>query len=123
MSLANVFMFSGQGSHYCQMGRTLFDSDAIFRASMLRMNDLVQKLSGESVIDALYLAANSKSAAFDRSGASRFAFSDQPLNHGEQFVVVTMAFDPFPPPQKVDPAFGRDSLDDRFQVAFAVRES
>jgi hypothetical protein len=38
------------------------------------------------------------------------------------FVVLTMAFDPFPPPQKVDPAFGRDSLDDRFQVAFAVRE-
>jgi len=28
-----------------------------------------------------------------------------------------MAFDPFPPPQKVDSAFGRDSLDDRFQVA------
>jgi thiamine kinase-like enzyme len=40
--------------------------------------------------------------------------------HGEQLVVLTMAFDPFTPPQKVDPAFGRDSLDDRFQVAFAV---
>ena len=47
----------------------------------------------------------------------------QITNHGEQLVVLTMAFDPFPPPQKVDPAFGRDSLDDRFQVAFAVRES
>ena len=47
----------------------------------------------------------------------------QITNHGEQLVVVTMAFDPFPPPEKVDPAFGRDSLDDRFQVAFAVRQS
>jgi len=34
-----------------------------------------------------------------------------------------MAFNPFPPPEKIDPAFGRDSLDDRFQVAFAVRKS
>ena len=34
-----------------------------------------------------------------------------------------MAFDPFPPPEKIDPAFRRDSLDDRLQVAFALRES
>jgi hypothetical protein len=46
----------------------------------------------------------------------------QITHHGQQLVVLTMAFDPFPPPQKVDPAFERDSLDDRFQVAFAVRE-
>ncbi len=45
-----VFMFSGQGSQYYQMGRELFLNNALFRSWMLEMDHL----SGESVIEALY---------------------------------------------------------------------
>ncbi|MBC7984390.1 MAG: acyltransferase domain-containing protein, partial [Candidatus Obscuribacterales bacterium] len=65
--LATVFMFSGQGSQYFQMGRALFDLNATFRHSMTRLDCLVQELSGHSVIDTLYSAGHSKSAVFDRT--------------------------------------------------------
>lgn len=65
MSLKTVFMFSGQGSHYHQMGRELFEQDAAFRECMLRLNLLAQELTGESVVDAIY--SRSKEDVFDRT--------------------------------------------------------
>lgn len=60
-----VFMFSGQGSHYYQMGRELFDADDVFRHWMMTLDGLGRRLCGRSVIDALY--SSSKAEVFDRT--------------------------------------------------------
>jgi bacillaene synthase trans-acting acyltransferase len=70
-----VFMFSGQGSHYFQMGRELFDKDDVFRQWMIRLDGLAQELSGQPVIEAIY--SSSKADVFDRT----------PLTHPAIFMV------------------------------------
>lgn len=65
--LATVFMFSGQGSQYFQMGRALFDQNSTFRDSMVQMDNIVRELSGYSVIETLYSAEHTKGALFDRT--------------------------------------------------------
>jgi bacillaene synthase trans-acting acyltransferase len=62
-----VFMFSGQGSQYFQMGKALFDQDAPFRDSMLRLDAVARDLSGNSLVETLYSTASNKSARFDRT--------------------------------------------------------
>lgn len=49
-----VFMFSGQGSHFFQMGRELFERNDVFRQWMTRLNQLALRLSGEDVLGAIY---------------------------------------------------------------------
>jgi bacillaene synthase trans-acting acyltransferase len=56
-SLKTVFMFSGQGSQYLRMGRELFENNAIFRQSMLRLDTLAQMLGGEPIVETLYSGA------------------------------------------------------------------
>jgi bacillaene synthase trans-acting acyltransferase len=58
-------MFSGQGSHYHQMGRELFDTDGDFRDEMLRLDALATKMLGESVVDAIY--GSGKEQVFTRT--------------------------------------------------------
>lgn len=60
-----VFMFSGQGSQYYQMGKQLFDENAVFRECLQRLDDLAQQLSGRRVLDAVYSAG--KGETFDRT--------------------------------------------------------
>ncbi|MEO7324493.1 MAG: acyltransferase domain-containing protein [Dokdonella sp.] len=60
-----VFLFSGQGSHHFQMGRALFDHNALFRTEMTCLDAIVRELAGRSVIEVLYADANQQSAAFD----------------------------------------------------------
>lgn len=62
-----VFMFSGQGSHYFQMGRPLFEGNPIFRKHMLRLDALVRESIGASVVETLYSPANGIAAMFDRT--------------------------------------------------------
>jgi acyl transferase domain-containing protein len=64
--LDTVFMFSGQGSHYFQMGRALFEQNGVFRASMLRLDGMVRELSGSSVVETVYCENHSKGELFDR---------------------------------------------------------
>ncbi|MFP5391167.1 MAG: acyltransferase domain-containing protein [Gammaproteobacteria bacterium] len=59
-----VFLFSGQGSQYYQMGRDLYDSNPIFRASMDRMDQLVRERLGTSVVQAVY-GPHGKADPFD----------------------------------------------------------
>lgn len=63
----NVFMFSGQGSQYFQMGRALFDENDTFRDWMVRMDDVVRKRIGSSVVAALYAPDHAKGQLFDRT--------------------------------------------------------
>ncbi|MWV45359.1 acyltransferase domain-containing protein [Paenibacillus sp. HJL G12] len=61
-----VFMFSGQGSQYYQMGRDLFLDDPTFRHWMLTLNDVYKELSGASILHQLYGSERRKSGTFDR---------------------------------------------------------
>jgi acyl transferase domain-containing protein len=60
-----VFMFSGQGSQYYQMGRALFDQEPAFRNRLLNLDEVVRSLNGHSVVDALYRAGRAKADTFD----------------------------------------------------------
>lgn len=59
-----VFLFSGQGSQYFQMGAPLFESGGKFAQSMKKMDVIVKDLTGLSVIDTLY-KGRSKSDIFN----------------------------------------------------------
>lgn len=64
----NVFMFSGQGSQYHQMGKPLFESDPQFRRHMLRLAALAKTLSGLDVLETTHNGA--KGDVFDRTLAT-----------------------------------------------------
>jgi acyl transferase domain-containing protein len=49
-----VFMFSGQGSHYYQMGKDLYESHPVFRSQMEQSDAIVRSLLGRSVLEELY---------------------------------------------------------------------
>lgn len=62
-----VFLYSGQGSHYCQMGAALFEGNAVFRTEMLRLDEIARESSGIRVVDELYSPGKKKSDRFDRT--------------------------------------------------------
>ncbi|UJF34767.1 acyltransferase domain-containing protein [Paenibacillus hexagrammi] len=62
-----VFMFSGQGSQYYQMGKDLFHNHPVFRNWMLHMDDIVQRLIGRSVLHEIYNEQRRKEEKFDRT--------------------------------------------------------
>lgn len=66
MPVKTVFMFSGQGSQYYQMGKQLFDADPVFRGWMTRLDDVAYRTGGRRIVDAIYGAP--KSAIFDAIG-------------------------------------------------------
>lgn len=65
MSGKTVFMFSGQGSQYYQMGKQLFDENPVFRQSMTQLDGQARDLCGASVVEAIYSAG--KSQVFERT--------------------------------------------------------
>lgn len=62
-----VFMFSGQGSQYFQMGRELFEKNETFHNWMVRLDEIPRQLSGKSVVEALYSDLYRKGDPFDRT--------------------------------------------------------
>lgn len=66
MPNALVFMFSGQGSHYYQMGRELYEDSAVFRQWMQRGDDVLRSLGHTSILEELYSVQRKKSDVFDR---------------------------------------------------------
>ncbi|WP_394849106.1 ACP S-malonyltransferase [Pendulispora brunnea] len=62
-----VFMFSGQGSQYFQMGQELYDRQPVFRQWMDRLDVMTRELSGTSVVEALYKQGRGKGDLFDRT--------------------------------------------------------
>jgi acyl transferase domain-containing protein len=65
--LKNVFMFSGQGSQYFQMGKALYEHSETFRRWMRCMDHVVRQLTSHSVVEALYEQDGKKGDIFDRT--------------------------------------------------------
>jgi len=62
-----VWMFSGQGSQYHQMGRELFEQEPVFREWFERGDSVVKKLINESLRDLVYSEAKKPGDPFKRT--------------------------------------------------------
>jgi trans-AT polyketide synthase/acyltransferase/oxidoreductase domain-containing protein len=62
-----VFMFSGQGSQYYQMGKELFEQSPQFKKWMLTLDEIAFDTLGESVLAHLYDESKSKSDIFNQT--------------------------------------------------------
>jgi trans-AT polyketide synthase/acyltransferase/oxidoreductase domain-containing protein len=62
-----VFMFSGQGAQYYQMGKELFTQHPVFREWMLEIDAMIYRQSGLSIVDKIYDAGKRKTDRFDRT--------------------------------------------------------
>jgi acyl transferase domain-containing protein len=65
MSVKTVFMFSGQGSQYYQMGKEMYAGHAVFRHWMDDLDERVRRLSGRRVVEAIH--GSGKAEVFDRT--------------------------------------------------------
>ena len=65
--MKTVFMFSGQGSQYYQMGKALYDAQPVFKRCMQQLDTCVRALTGHSVVDTLYAPGNKAGTPFDRT--------------------------------------------------------
>lgn len=65
MNESVVFMFSGQGSQYYNMGRELYFSNSTFKMWMDKLNLIFYNQNGESLLDILYDSSREKSQPFD----------------------------------------------------------
>jgi bacillaene synthase trans-acting acyltransferase/trans-AT polyketide synthase/acyltransferase/oxidoreductase domain-containing protein len=61
-----VFMYSGQGAQYYQMGRALFEGDPAYRDALLRAERLCGPIEGRTVSDILFSRPLGESEGFDR---------------------------------------------------------
>src|SRR3954471_5340073 len=59
-----IFMFSGQGSQYYQMGKELYEKNAQFKHWMDHCDEIVSPLIQTSLIEVLY-RGKGKSESFD----------------------------------------------------------
>ncbi len=63
--METVFMFSGQGSQYFQMGKPLYESDERFRRRLDRLDEVARQSIGRSVVDAMYAKDRARGERFD----------------------------------------------------------
>ena len=62
-----IFMFSGQGSHYYNMGRAMFEQNALFKKEMIKADRICQDLIGISILSVLYPKYGVNEASFSRT--------------------------------------------------------
>ena len=63
---ATVFMYSGQGSQYYHMARELYERDRHFKSDLRELDLLFSRLTGTSVLDAVYDKRFTKDIPFTR---------------------------------------------------------
>lgn len=61
-----IFMFSGQGSQYRQMGRALYESQPCFKEWLLKGDQLVQDMVSLSVLEQMYTPENPSDNSFNQ---------------------------------------------------------
>jgi acyl transferase domain-containing protein len=52
--MPTIFLFSGQGSQYYQMGRAFFETEPLFRRAMMRLDAVFGDLTGQSLLHQLF---------------------------------------------------------------------
>jgi len=62
-----VFMFAGQGSHYYQMGRKLYEQNPTFKQLLQTADSLHKEITGLSILDHLYNDRNKMIDPFRRT--------------------------------------------------------
>ncbi|NKB23924.1 MAG: acyltransferase domain-containing protein [Kiritimatiellae bacterium] len=62
-----IWMFSGQGSQYYQMGRDLYEQNPIFRQSMDHCSSFLKPLIGASLCEVIYQQNEDRFAPFDHT--------------------------------------------------------
>ncbi|MDM5176110.1 ACP S-malonyltransferase [Massilia sp. DJPM01] len=62
-----VFLLSGQGSQYYQMGQQLYSADSVFRRYMDELDQIAVSMCGYSVTQVLYGGGKGKAAEFSRT--------------------------------------------------------
>ena len=67
MSKPIVFMYSGQGSQFYQMGLELYEKDPVFRDSISRISQIAEPIVGCSLEAEVYTARAKRFEAFDRT--------------------------------------------------------
>lgn len=70
-----IYMLSGQGSQYYQMGKDLYDSNEVFRGKINFFSDLIADISGTPLLSYIYDPQRNLLQSFDdsyRSGLSIF---------------------------------------------------
>lgn len=65
MSKKKIFMFSGQGSQYYQMGKEFYENNEAFKKAMHVCNEIVTPLIGTSLLEIIY-PEGKKHEPFDR---------------------------------------------------------
>jgi acyl transferase domain-containing protein len=61
-----VFLYSGQGAQYYQMGRQLHDADPVYRASIERVEKSYGTIDGRTISEILFSKPLAESDTFDR---------------------------------------------------------
>lgn len=71
--LKTIFMFSGQGSQYYQMGQPLYEHNAVFRRWMDDLDAFGRRISGASIISLIYDPKRTRAQTFERTPLSGLA--------------------------------------------------
>ena len=88
-----VWMFSGQGVQYFQMGRTLYERNATFRSWMDKLDRVAAEYAGQSIVETLYDDARPKSQVFDQ-----ILYTHPALFMVQYAMAKTLLAEGFPPP-------------------------